>query len=154
MRFNTKEDIEAPIDFVFGKISDYPGFERSALRRGVDLQRKDGGGAVGVGSRWDLSFKFRGKERTAEIEIAEYVDPDGYTVRFVSGGVQGESKIELVPLTPSRTRMIVQVTLKHRTLAGRLLLQSFKLAKSSLNQRFKTRVADHAEDIETAYTGV
>jgi len=37
MKFAAREDIEAPIEYVFSQISDFPALERSALRRGADV---------------------------------------------------------------------------------------------------------------------
>ena len=80
--------------------------------------------------------------------------PNGVDIGFTSGGVEGSTNIELVPLSPARTRLIIRLDMAPRTLAARLLLQSLKLAKSNLTQKFKTRIADFAEDVETSYTGV
>jgi len=52
MKFSTREDVEAPVDYVFGQISDFGAFERQALRRGADVRRLDSGPFV-TGSAWD-----------------------------------------------------------------------------------------------------
>jgi hypothetical protein len=61
------------------------------------------------------------------------------------------SKVELVPLSPTRTRLMVETVLSPKTLAARLLVQSLKLAKSSLTQRYKSRIAALSEEIEESY---
>ncbi len=154
MRFSAREDIEAPIEFVFGELTDFSNFERAAMRRGVDIRREDGMNTVCVGAKWHIGFRFRGKPRVADVEMSQFENPEGYEVSFESGGIEGGSVVELVPLSPQRTRVLVRLDLKPKTLSARLLLQSLKLAKSNLTHRFKTRIADFAEDIETAYTGV
>ena len=63
MKSSTREDIEAPIDYVYARVTDFQGFERQALRRGADVQRIDGGSAIRLGAAWDVAFKFRGKDR-------------------------------------------------------------------------------------------
>ena len=39
MKSSKREDIEAPIDYVYARVTDFQGFERQALRRAADLQR-------------------------------------------------------------------------------------------------------------------
>lgn len=154
MRFSTKEDIEAPIAHVYERVTDFRMFERSILRRGIDLRRNDDSETFGVGTAWDVNFRYRGKERSAHIEMTRLDAPAHMAAKFESGGIDGQTTLELVPLSPSRTRMMLVVDLSPRTLAARLLLQSLKLAKGNLTHRFKSKVADVAEDIETAYTGI
>jgi len=72
MNFNTREDIEAPIDFVFEQITDFATFERSIMRRGGDVDRLAIGEADGLDAQWRVKFQMRGVERdvTATITIA------------------------------------------------------------------------------------
>lgn len=150
MKFSTREDIEAPIDHVFAKLSDFSGFERLALRRGAQVKRI-GDGPVGVGAQWDVSFKLRGRERKMHATLAALHPPEMYRFDAVSGGMSGQTLVELVALSPRRTRLLVGIDLRARTLTARLLLQSMKLAKARLAKKFKARVLEYAEDIEDEY---
>lgn len=150
MKFSTREDVEAPIDYVFGQISDFGAFERQALRRGADVRRLDSGPVV-KGSTWDVAFKFRGKDRRMRATLTELDRPNGLQVDTVSPNINGVSQIELVPLSPHRTRIAVSIDMNANTLSARLLLQSLKLAKSNLTNRFKKRVSGFAQDIEDRY---
>lgn len=150
MKFSTREDIEAPVDYVFGQISDFGTFERQALRRGADVRRLDSGPFV-KGSAWDVAFTFRGKDRQSRGTLSIFDAPNMIQVDFVSSNIEGNSLIELVPLSPHRTRVIVTIDIGAKTLAARLMLQSLKLAKSNLTNRFKKRVGDFATDIEDRF---
>lgn len=149
MKFSAREDIEAPIDHVFQIVTDFDAFERQALRRGADVKRLDQGPPT-VGSAWDVSFTFRGKERRLTATLTQ-MDPQGLLIDAVSPNIDAATQIELVPLSPARTRLAISIELKAKTLTARLMLQSLKLAKASLTQRFKKRVAEFSEDTEARY---
>ena len=148
MKFSAREDIEAPIDHVFERASDFAGFERSAMRRGADVQRLDAGTTAGVGSTWKVAFDFRGRRRDVTAKIVSFDPPNGFTAEATSGGLDSITTLELLPLSPRRTRMSFAIELKPTSLSARLMLQSLKLAKQSLSKRFKKRVAEFAQDIE------
>lgn len=151
MQFSTKEDIEAPIDFVFQRVTDFAAFERAALRRGMDVARQDRNPGLAEGAHWKAAFTFRGKSRTADVMVAKLDPPNEMQVAFISGGIEGVSQIELVPLSRSRTRLSVVIEMFPRSITARLLLQSLKLAKASLTAKFKGRVAGFAADIEEKF---
>ncbi|KIC34043.1 SRPBCC family protein [Leisingera sp. ANG-S5] len=144
MEFHSKEDIEAPIAEVFAAISDFGTLERSALRRGIELQRTGDPAHPENGLAWDLSFSFRGKPRAIKLTMASYTPPSGMALDGSGSGVDGRMEVELLALSPQRTRMSVRLKLSPTTLTGRLLVQSLKLARSNLNRRFKLRLADYA----------
>ncbi|MEB8387989.1 SRPBCC family protein [Rhodobacteraceae bacterium KMM 6894] len=151
MKFSTREDIEAPIEYVFSQVSDFPGLERSALRRGAEVQRVDDIDGTGPGMIWDTAFELRGKRRKAQIELVE-IDPP-HTMRFVSRAtsIHGEMSVDLVAMSRGRTRLTLEGELTPQTLAARLIMQSLKLAKSSVTKRFEVRVASFASELEDRY---
>jgi len=151
MKFSTREDIEVPIDKVFRAVSDFDGFERQALRRGAEVTRQDTYGKPGIGSEWAIKFLFRNKQRRVQARITKFDGPNGYTAETDSGGIDGLVTVELVALSPRRTRLHFSIDLAPRTLAARLLVQSLKFAKAKLTNRFNARVWQFAKDIEGKY---
>lgn len=150
MKFSTREDIEAPIDYVFDRVTDFAAFERRALRQGAEVNRRDDG-EIGVGTVWDVAFKFRGRDRKVAAKLVVLDRPNAMQIESASDGLDAITIVELVALSQARTRVLVSLDLKAKTLTARLLLQSLKLAKTKISKRFKARVLDYAEDIEDRY---
>ncbi|MEM9550676.1 MAG: SRPBCC family protein [Pseudomonadota bacterium] len=148
MKFSTREDLEVPIDRVFEALSEFETFERLAIRRGVDVRRTDTLRSPGVGARWHARFVMRGKTRDLELELTEYDQPTRMRFDSVSPSLSGRLDLELVALSTKRTRMIIGIDMRPKTLAARLLVQSLKFAKTNLDKRFKLRVADYVKDME------
>lgn len=148
MQVTGSEDIAAPIEWVFAELTAFDALERQAMRRGIDVRRQFRGSAPSIGEGWDAKFKFRGKERTAKITLDAYDTPNMVQFGGASGGLETTTLIELVPLSPNRTRVSVIFKMIPRTLSARLLVQSFKLARSGINKRFKARMASYAREIE------
>ena len=150
MKFSTREDIEAPINYVFAQVSDFAAFERRAMRQGADVIRKPDD-AVAQGTVWDIKFNFRGRDRKAEAVLTLLDQPQAFTINSASDGLNASTEIELIALSQTRTRVLVSFDLRATTLTARLLVQSLKLAKSKMTKRFNGRVLDFAEEIEDRY---
>ncbi|MEO1778119.1 MAG: SRPBCC family protein [Pseudomonadota bacterium] len=148
MKFSARDDIEAPIEDVFAALSDFEAFERQAMRRGAEVQRVDDSLQPTVGAAWRVAFTLRGRRRDMNLQLVRYEAPSEMVFTATSQGMDATFTIELMALSRARTRMAVALELKPLNLASRLLVQSLKLAKSNLNQRFKQRVADYAKTLE------
>ncbi len=151
MKFSTREDIEAPIDQVFEMLCDFEGYERSAMRRGAEVQRTDALVVPGVGMTWDAAFSMRSKRRQVSLEMVRFDRPNEMMLVYRSTGVEGVFQIELMALSRNRTRIAIALEVTPLNLSARLLVQSLKLAKSSLTKRFKLRVAEYTKGMEDRY---
>lgn len=151
MKFSTNEDIEAPIDAVFEMFCDFESFERSAMRRGAEVQRLDDRALPGVGMTWRAAFEMRGKPRQIELEMVTFERPHEIVLESTSPGMLGTTSFEMIALSRSRTRIKVELEVKPLNLSARLLVQSLKLAKNSLTKKFKSRVAEYARGMEDRY---
>ncbi len=147
MEFSAKEDIEAPIEQVFAVITDFDAVERQALRRGIKVTRTHDAGNE-VGTEWSAGFKFRGKEMSADIRLAERNAPELVVFAAKAGGLDTGMSVDLTALSPRRTRMTVTAQMQPKTLSARLLVQSLKLAKGRVTRKFSVRVAQYAKSIE------
>lgn len=147
MKFSTREDVDAPIAEVYQAVSDFDAFERQLLRRGINVARDDSCEATEPGARWEARLTWRDRPIDVEATLVS-VDPGtGYALESHGNGVVCMAVVDLVALSKSRTRMFVSLDLKPTTLASRIFLQTLKLTKGSLTQRFKRRVSDFAAGI-------
>ena len=148
MKFSSREDIEAPIGTVYDTVTDFDRFERQLLRRGVEIARDESLEPTDIGAKWQAKFAWRGRSHLVDAEMIA-VEPDtGYSIESRSGGVICLGVVDLVALSTTRTRLFASLDLRPTTLSSRLFIQSMKLAKSTLNKKFKARVAEFASRIE------
>ncbi|ETX29860.1 SRPBCC family protein [Roseivivax isoporae] len=148
MQFSVREDIEGGQEQVFAALSDFGALERSAMRRGLELERIDARAEPGPGMAWRTVFTFRGKPREATITLTEYDPPNRMVFDSVSGGLEVRSVLDLVALSRTRTRIAGDLTLLPKTLSARLLVQSLKLARTRAERKVKARASDYARDLE------
>ncbi len=153
MKFSTREDIDAPIEHVFRAVSNFDAFEKSAMRRGAEIQREEHVFPDGIRTSWQAVFPYRGKMRPLKAKLVELDSPTRLAVESESGGLDGDLVIDLMALSRSRTRLKIQLEMRPRTMTARLVLQSLKLAKASLTRKFKLRIARFAMEVEDQYKG-
>ncbi|CUH82841.1 SRPBCC family protein [Thalassovita mediterranea] len=154
MIFSAKEDVNVPIDHVFAMMTEFETFERAALRRGIEVERRDMLPATGEGMEWDVTFDYRGKLREGRLTLTEFDAPNVLRFKMDGQGLGGRVDIELVAMSRDRTRLSLELVLEAHTLSARLLLQSMKLARTKLNKGFHTRVAGMATDLEERFRAI
>jgi carbon monoxide dehydrogenase subunit G len=153
MKLSGRTDIGAPIAFVFAALSDFEAWERAAMRRGADVHRTDKLRAPGPGMTWQARFAWRGRERQLQVRLTKLQPDLNLALEFDGPSVEGVMNIELVELAAKRTRMLMQVDMKPRTLAARLFIQSMRLAKGRVQRKYDARLQAIARDIEQRFTG-
>lgn len=151
MKLSTREDIEAPLSYVFTAFADVENWERAAMRRGAEVSRTDKLQALGVGMGWTVNFVYRGKSRTVSAKLAELERPSHIVYACLANSLDATITLDFVELSARRTRITVGTEMKPLTLGARLFLQSLKLAKTKLSKRYDHRVAELCTDIEDRY---
>lgn len=151
MQFTSRADIDAPIEDVFAEVSDVAAFERLARRRGVEVQRTDTLAAPGPGMGWHARFTWRERLRALDLTLVVHDPPSGVAFDLASNAIKGRLEVDLVALSPARTRLVVDLSVEARGLAGRLMLQPVKLMRGNLDRRFQVRVSEYAHDIEDRF---
>lgn len=151
MRFSTQEDIETPIEYAFGQLSDFGAFERVVLRRGAEVTRIDTLSEPAPGMMWDARVTLRGRRRRIRTELSEFTPPGLMLFEAQSEGFDATFRVELLALSRRRTHVVVTLDLRPRSITARLLLQSARLAKNKLNRSYKKRVAGYLAEIEARF---
>ena len=151
MKLTTRQDIEAPLDFVHAKLTDVDQFERMAMRRGAEVERTDWIRNLGPGMAWKVRFSYRRRQRVVQVRLTE-LEPGAHVAwAFDSATVDGTARVELVALSPRRTRMTIQTEVRPRTLAARLMVQSMRLAKGRVQKKLDTASGQLANLIEDQF---
>lgn len=151
MKLTSRQDIEAPVAFVFAALKDFDAWERAALRRGADVERTDKLRDVKPGLSWLVKFAYRGKERQLALRLTSL--EQSAMIGFSGNGasLDGLANLDLMALAARRTRLSVTVDLKPKSIGARLVLQSLRLAKTRINRRFSDRIGQVCSDIESRY---
>lgn len=151
MRFTAKQDIEAPLAFVYQTMTDFEAWERSAMRRGAEVERTDKLTRPGPGMTWAARFSYRSKMRSIDLRLVMMEQPSTLSFAAQSKAIEGTAKLDLMEMSSRRTRVHVVVEVSPRSLAARLFLQSLRLARGRIDRKFEQRVAQLASDIESRY---
>jgi hypothetical protein len=144
MKFSTRQDVQAPIEDVFGRATNFDRFERVLKRQGHDVRRVPTPENEQAVMCWQAVVDYRGKTRNIRANLAEISPPNRFCMTSKINGVESVLEVDFVAITPSKSRMIVGLELSPKTLAARLFVQSLKLGKSNLDRKFADRVERYA----------
>jgi hypothetical protein len=148
MKFTDKTDIEANLNDTFTAFADFETFERQVLRSGAKIARTDDLTENGPGMMWDVVLEFRNKERKIKVELVDYDSPNLLEFEGSADGFDAIILVELSPLSSRQTRANISFNLQANTLAAKLMLQTARLTKSTLNKRFSRRLHRFGRDLE------
>jgi uncharacterized membrane protein len=148
MKLSAREEIDAPAQHVFAAITDFPRIARLAAARGVPLRRIDALAEPGVGMAWAAEATIRGQRREILSDVTDFSHGERIAITSRTGGIEGLTEVEVTLLGAERTRLRITVELRPTSLSGRVLIQPLRLAKGSLQERLRIRVAGFARSLE------
>ena len=151
MKFENIEDLEIPIEAAFEMLSEFTFFERMAMRRGVEVSRRNGDSVDGLGSAWDLNVPWRGKTVKMQVDVNRYEKPEALGFHADAPAIEVQLDVELVALSNHKTRLLMKTDISAKTLTGRLLLQSMKLTRGKIEKRMSGRISEQSRNLEERY---
>lgn len=151
MKLAAKTDLEVPAAAVFAALIDTPTWEREAIRNGVEVERPAGTPDSGVGAEWRIRGHFRGKARKVTVRIAEMTPGQRLAMGMDSPSVEGTVQIEVMVLSPRRSRLRADLEIKPKTLAARLFINTMRLAKGRVQARFEKGLGNLGSRIKDRY---
>ncbi len=151
MKMKAKQDVDAPVAFVYMALTDFDGWERHAMRRGADVNRTDKLRQPGPGMTWLARFAYGGKERTTSVRVDAMDAPVHLAMAVFSPVVEGQCKLDLLEMASKRTRVHFDIDIKPKSITARLYVQTLRLAKGRVERALQKRTASLAAEIEDRY---
>ncbi|MBN8633232.1 MAG: SRPBCC family protein [Rhodobacterales bacterium] len=151
MKLTAKTDLEVPAAFVFAALTDTPTWEREAIRNGVEVERPPGTPDSGVGAEWRIRGHFKGKARKVLARIEELTPGQRLALSLDSPSIEGVVQIEVMVLSPRRSRLRTDLEIKPKTLAARLFINTMRLAKGRVQARFEKGLGQLGARIKDRY---
>lgn len=151
MKLTAKTDLEAPVEFLHAYLCDNATWEREAIRRGIEIERPADMPLTGVGAGWRIKVPFRGRVRKVLLRVDEILQDQSIAYSFEGQALVGTTVLETKALSPRRSRLKVTVDAKPKTLAARLFLNTLRLARRKVEERFEKRVGQLGARIEERY---
>lgn len=145
MKFSTRMDTELNAADLFAAISDFDRLKTSIRRRRAQVKRL--APEVTGSMAWDIAFDWRGKRREFRFALSRH-DPDEI-IRLTGVSEAFDIVIDLmvVAMSRARARLICRADVRPRTMKARLVLQTAKLGKTQLDQRFAREVAQMLDQL-------
>lgn len=153
MKFKVSDDVEAPVDWVWGGFTDFDAVESDIRARDAELVRVGDWKEAALGVAWRGSVPVRGKVRPIDAKIAEFRPDEHLQVESQVGGMSCEYDVTFTVLSPEVTRVAITLELKASTLSARLLLQTLKIARRKVIQRLEAAVVRQGTAVENDWRG-
>ncbi len=151
MIFVAQDEVHVPQDYAFSHFSDFISYEATALSYGADIRRVDGFQQVSQGVAWRGTVPIRGKTVGVEAKVTNF-DPSRQSQMVTqAGGMTVTVDLSFEEMEPEKTRVTARAELRANTLAARLIVQSVRLARGSLQRRIDSKLVALGSKFEAEY---
>jgi uncharacterized protein YndB with AHSA1/START domain len=150
MQFKHSEEINAPAEYVFDRITAFKKFESHKGKTGFSFKRQ-GRLPVRIGTRWDISVPVRGGARRFSAELSEYIPPRTLSYKSASLKYEGVMSMTVRPVSETTCVLNMQVVAKSRSFATTLVFNTIRLARRRINKRVRTEMGKFAKRMAKEY---
>ncbi|MDB2551330.1 hypothetical protein N9X71_01935 [Paracoccus sp. (in: a-proteobacteria)] len=148
MKFSTRIDTDSAASDLFDTVGNFDRIERMLTRRGAVITRIDPAQEPGTGVGWMIGFDWRGQPRQLRLEVTRYDRPERMSMVGQSDTFDVAIDATVVALGRARSRLIFETGLRPRSMRARLMVQTAKLGKGQLDQRYARRINDFLTDLQ------
>lgn len=150
MQFKHTEEIDAPAEYVFARITNFKKFESHKGPEGFHFKRQ-GRLPVHIGTRWDISVPVRGRNRRFSAELSEYIPPRTLSYKSASLKYEGVMSLTVRPVSETSCRLDMQLVAKSRSFSTSLIFNSIRLARRRINRRVNMQMKKFAKRMASEY---
>ncbi len=148
MKLTLGRKIDAPQATVFDEIAAFEALERMARDKGVNLVRTDDGAAGPAGATWNVRFDLSGRVRKGIARVVAFERAERIALAADLDDISALAAVDLATLPSQTTRLTGSVVLRPASMTGRVLLQTLKLARGSLERRLASGLDAFAGRLE------
>ena len=148
MRLSARSDVAQAPEAVFDAIAEFRSIARLARRPGVEVERIDDLSAPAAGMGWRVHFTLRRRRRQVVLRLTRFDRPEGLSFEGRGRAFETLATLDLIALSPARTRMAVTVEILPRTLLARLAAWPARLLRRRLERRLDRRLSEYARGLE------
>ena len=150
MQFKHSQDINAPVDYVFKRMTDFPRFEGQTGKDRISFKRI-GRAPVHIGTRWDISVPYKGRNRKFTAELSQLIAPRVVSYRSTSPKYQAALSLTFTPLGAGSCRMDMLLVAQSRSFSTGMVFKTIRLARKRINRNIRTRMEVLAQKLEDRY---
>lgn len=143
MRFSTRQDADVPAGRMFDAVADFDRLEQMMVKRGARVTRLDPDEDSPMS--WDVEFNWRGRTRNMRVHVTRFDRPRLIEIQGRVESLDISLTAEVTALSHSRSRLDLEAELMPRNMKARLLIQTAKLTRSTLDRKFDEGVARYIE---------
>lgn len=151
MQLSADRTVSAPVAFVFESFSDFVHLENLGIERGIEIDRMDNLLEVGAGMSWHVAGVIRRKRRNIDVALNDYTPCSNLAFRCGGTMMDADIQIQFKEVGASKTEVALVIAPEAKNISARLILQSAKLARRSIEGRLNGRLAEFCENIEMKY---
>lgn len=150
MQFRHTQEINAPVDYVFKRATNFSRFENTPVKEGVSFKRRDRH-PVRIGTQWRVSVPIRGRVRRFNVELSEMVPPRTISYRSVSLSYQAALSLTFTPTSAESCRLDMILVAQSRSFSTSMVFNTIRLARKRINRRIRERMERLADRLEEDY---
>lgn len=150
MQFKHTQIVDAPVDFVFARATDFKRFEHHTGTKGFSFKRRVSQ-PIRIGTRWNISVQFRGRKRKFPAELSELIPPRTVSYKSVSDRYSAALSLTFTPISASKSRIDMLMVAQSRSFATSLVFNSIRLARRRINKRINKSMQELANKMAADY---
>ncbi|MCF6305106.1 MAG: SRPBCC family protein [Rhodobacteraceae bacterium] len=151
MKFDYKTTVNAPVEFVFARLTDFEKFEKVGFGNISKFKPIGDIAAPEIGAKWKLRSEFQGRQRSFSLQLRELIENKSVVLGNGSDKFDVEASFGLAKIDDENTGFIFEINSSAKTITGRLIMQTMQLARSRIEKKLATDFDAMRDRMEADY---